>query len=180
MQTTITEALADIKTSLARIEKKRAVVNMFLGRDSRLRDPHEKDGGSQEFVRRERQAVSDLEEKIVRIRSAIQQANITTLVEIEGEKRSLSAWLNWRREVAGPRQKSLQQMAAQLTNLRAQAVRNGQTVKDSSTGEVSPSGDLIVAVNEAALAEEIDKMERVLGILDGRLSLINATTTIDV
>lgn len=180
MQTTITEALADIKTSLARIEKKRAVVAMFLGRDSRLRDPHEKDGGSQEFVRRERQAIYDLEEKIVRIRSAIQQANIATVVEIEGERRTLAAWLNWRREVAGPRQKFLQHMAAQLNNLRQQAIRNGQTVKESAGDTPPAQGDLIVAVNEAQLSEEIDKVERVLGTLDGRLSLINATTTIDV
>lgn len=179
-QTTITEALADIKTSLARIEKKRAVVSGFLGRDSRLRDPLEKEGGSQEFVRRERQAIYDLEEKIVRTRTAIQQANLATMVTIEGEERSLSAWLNWRREVAGPRQKFLQTMAAQVANLRQQAVRQGQQVKESVDGPVTATGDLIVSVSEADLAAAVDKLEKVLGTLDGRLSLINATTTIDV
>jgi hypothetical protein len=180
MQTTITEALADIKTSLARIEKKRTTVSMFLGRDSRLRDPHESIGGSAEFVRRERQSILDLEEKIVRIRSAIQQANMATVVDIEGEKRTLAAWLNWRREIALPRQKYLAHMAAQVNNLRQQAVRNGQPVKQTNDGAATATGELIIVIDETNLAGEADRLERVLGTLDGRLSLINATTTIDV
>jgi DNA-binding transcriptional regulator YiaG len=182
MKTTITEALADIKTSFARIEKKRAQVNSFLGRDSRIRDPHEAEGGSREFVRRERQSIADLEEKIVKIRSAIQVANQSTTIEIEGRVRTVAEWLNWRREVSEPAKKFLGQITSQLQNLRAQAVRQGQGVVTVATQvpAMTATGDLLVNVDETALAEEIDKMERVLGTLDGRLSLINATTMIDV
>lgn len=178
MKTTITEALADIKTSLARIEKKRAQVVVFLGRDSRLRDPMEKEGGSAEFVRRERQSIKDLQEKIVKIRSAIQAANLSIKLTIEGTERTLSEWLNWRREISENEKKHLQTMSSHLATLRQRAIQQGQRVTETAP-DVTMTGDLIVAVSEVALAEEIDKMENVLGQLDGRLSLLNATTTID-
>lgn len=184
MKTTITEALADIKTSLSRIEKKRAIAGSFLGRDSRIRDPHEAEGGSREFVRRERQAIADLEEKIVRIRTAIQKANQEVTIEIEGTTRTVGAWLNWRREVSENAKKFIATMATNINNLRQQAVRQGQSI--IANGNVTAAntnmavGDLVVNVDETALAEEIDKMERILGTLDGRLSLINATTMIEV
>ena len=74
MQTTITEALAELKTLGKRIEKKRESVAMFLTRQDGLKDPLEKDGGSVEFIKRERQAVKDLEQHHVNIRLAIQRA----------------------------------------------------------------------------------------------------------
>lgn len=180
MKMTITEALADIKTSVARIDKKKQQVNAFLGRDSRLKDPHADIGGSAEFVARERQAIRDLETKIVAIRSAIQKANQNTTVEIEGEVRTVAEWLNWRREVAEGQRKFLGHIMAQVQNLRTQALQRGQSVKTADDGTLTAQGDLIVSVDETKLAAEIDKLERVIGTLDGRLSLVNATTTIEI
>lgn len=180
MKTTITEALADIKTSQARILKKRQGVKAFLARDSRLRDPMEAEGGSKEFVRRERQSISDLEEKIVKIRSAIQQANLSIQLEIEGRTRTLSEWLNWRREIADGRKSFLAEIAGALAQARQQAAQRGQAVREAE-GQPNPTvGDLIVAISEQALSEEIDTIEKTLGQLDGKLSLLNATTTIEV
>lgn len=182
MKTTITEALADIKTSVARIEKKRQQISAFLGRDSRLRDPHEREGGSLEFVRRERQSVADLEEKIVKIRSAIQVANQNTVIEIEDVSRTVAEWLNWRREIAENQRKFLAHMVAQVANFKAQATRQGQNVvaNVAVAPNMSPTGDLIVNIDETKLADEIDKLEKVIGTLDGRLSLVNATVTVEV
>jgi hypothetical protein len=176
-KTTITEALADVKTSLSRVEKKRNQILQYLGRDARLRDPFESEGGVKEFVRRELQAISDLEMKIVRIRSAIQKANLSTTLEIEGTVATLAEWLNWRREVSAGQQRFIQSMANQIGQLRNQATRAGASLKE--TEDKAVGGDIIVSVSETQLAETADKLERTLGTLDGKLSLLNATTLIE-
>ncbi len=50
---TITEALAEIPTIEKRIEKKREFILNYLYRQSSVRDPHEKDGGSTVLIVRE-------------------------------------------------------------------------------------------------------------------------------
>ena len=181
MKTTITEALADIKTSQARILKKRQSIKSFLGRDARIRDPMEGEGGSREFIRRERQSIVDLETKIVAIRSAIQAANLATDLEIEGERRTLAAWLNWRREVSQGSKSFLGELAATLDHMRKQAIQRGQPVTNAAAAAPNPEiGEWVVNISEKDLAEEIDRSERILGQLDGKLSLLNATITIDV
>jgi hypothetical protein len=179
MRLTITEALADIKTSLARIDKKQKSILGYLGRDSRLRDPLEKEGGSAEFIKRERQSILDLQDKIVRVRSAIQKINLETTLTIEGETRTLAAWLNWRREIAGLQQTFLSQMSSNIHTLRQQATRQGATVRESGETSAAPQ-DFIINMSESALATENERMTTILGQLDGKLSLLNATTLIEV
>ncbi len=174
---TVTEALGEIKTISARIGKKREAIMRYFARDGRLRDPLEADGGSAEYVRRERQAVADLEERVVTIRSAIQSVNLATGLTVGGKTRSVAAWLNWRRDVSSGAKGFLSQMANQLNNIRQQAPRQGQTVSEKDTG--SPN-EIVVAVKEMDLAREVEEAEAVLGSLDGKLSLINATTMIEV
>ncbi len=173
---TITEALADIKTTSARIKKKKEVVMRYFARDSKLRDPLENEGGSKEFVRRERQGIKDLEEKVVLLRSAIQQLNLNTELTIGDEKKTVTQWLNWRREIANDQKAFLSQMANQLSALRQQATRQGLAVTDKDSNN---PGDVLVMVNEKELAGEIEKLEEILGSLDGKLSLLNATTFIE-
>jgi hypothetical protein len=72
---TITEALAEIPTIVKRIDKKQEFILNFLYRQSAVRDPHEKDGGSSELIKREMQAIDDLQARLVKIRSSIQLAN---------------------------------------------------------------------------------------------------------
>jgi hypothetical protein len=174
---TITEALAEIKTINARIGKKREAVMRYFARDAKLRDPMEADGGSKEFVRRERQAVHDLEERIVRIRTAIQTANISNSLQVGETSRSVSAWLNWRRDVSAGQKGFLGQLAGGLTQVRQNAVRQGMTVTDKDN--YAP-GDVAIMVNEQELSREIEALEGVLGSLDGKLSLFNAVTTVEV
>src|SRR6266850_8251735 len=97
---TITEALQEIKTIGKRLEKKRLAVSDKLARDTRIKDPLEKDGGSEKFVREERQAIGDLEKRIVAIRTAIQRSNLITMVPIDGNQGTVAEWLTWRREVS--------------------------------------------------------------------------------
>ena len=177
MKITITEALAEIKTTLARIDKKREAVMRYFSRDGKLRDPLEQDGGSTEFVRRERQAIKDLEEKIVKIRSAIQTINSLTVLSVGNQTRTVIEWLNWRRDVAPKAKGFLTLMANQLNTVRQYAARSGVSLTESEKG--GPT-EIIITVNEQQLSKEIEEMEGTLGTLDGKLSLINATTFVDV
>jgi len=174
---TITEGLAEIKTLNARILKKRESVVRYLARDSRLKDPMEADGGSVEFVKRERQAIGDLEERLVVIRCLIQQKNLETPVVVGSTTRSLASWLNWRREVSAHSKGFLQTLTNTVNQIRREALKGGMQITDKETGQ---AGEIIVTVNERQLAKETEEMEQTLGELDGKLSLLNATTTIEI
>lgn len=176
---TITEALAEIKTINARIQKKREAVMRYFARDGRLRDPLESDGGSIEFVKRERQAIADLENRLVAIRCAIQASNLSTSVTVGEQSRKVAEWLNWRREVSEQAKQFLTTMTNTLTKVRQECLKQGWQITEKDTGQVQ-TGEIIVSVNERQLAKETEAMEQLLGELDGKLSLLNATTTIDV
>ena len=90
-QTTITESLAEIKTIGKRLIKKRHALGSYIARDVRVRDPLEKNGGSEKFVAEERQSIADLENRVIAIRTAIQQSNLNSTVTVGGSTRSVAA-----------------------------------------------------------------------------------------
>lgn len=175
--TTITEALAETKTITARIQKKREAIMGVLARDYRLKDSFASTGGSQEFIKRERQAVRDLEDRLVAIRCAIQAKNLSTVTAVAGTSRTVAAWLNWRRECSEKSKGFLALLSSTVSKVKQEA--NKQNMKAVATESGQP-GEVIINLDEAALVKEIEQMETVLGELDGKLSLLNATTTIDV
>lgn len=176
-QMTITEALAELKTLAKRIEAKRAFVGQNLFRQEMLRDPHEKDGGSVEVVKRERQAISDLEERGVSIRRAIADANFKTNITVSGMTKSIHDWLVWRREVAPGRKEFLKKVSSAIAGVRQEMQKKGLQF---ATGTDNKPTDIIVHLTETAVAEELETLETILGTLDGQLSLKNATVTVDV
>jgi hypothetical protein len=181
MGITITEALAEIKTIGKRLESKRASVGSFLARQDGVRDPLEKEeGGSAGFVVRERQAIGDLEQRIIDLRRGIQRANDSTAVTINGTTRSISEWLTWRRDVLPGQRQFLNTVRNTLNNVRAQARQKGSTVVSATaTTAAAQPEDWVVNIDEAALAAEIEALEDTVGTLDGQLSLKNATVTIE-
>ncbi len=136
MKITITEALQEIKTINKRLESKRRNILSYVGRDNRVKDPLEKEGGTVEFIKKERQALSDLEKRIISIRTAIQRSNLQTSKE-------------------------------------------GRVVVPLVNEATSNPGDVVVHLEEKAILEEQEKHDVVVGDLDGRLSLLNATTVIE-
>lgn len=175
---TITEALQEIKTVQKRLEVKRNGVLQYLARDARIKDPLEREGGSVEFIKRERQAINDLEKRIVAIRTAIQAANLKTSLTLGGQTMTVSEWLTWRREVSQGSRNFLNSIANGIRNLRAEIQKKGlKTVADESA---AAPGDVVVHLDEKALLEQQDGIEQLLGDLDGKLSLLNATTPIEV
>lgn len=182
MTLTITEALAEIKTVSKRIEKKRQGLMSYVARPEALRDPLEKEGGSATFIERERQAIRDLEARIIDLRAKIAQANASTELLIAGTQATIADWLTWRREIAPGKQNELHQLRATVESARSQAAQRGVNVVSTAAavqmGEAKPN-DILVNISESKLMQEADEMQEVLGVLDGLLSLKNATTKIE-
>lgn len=182
---TITEALQEIKTIGKRLEKKRNACITYLARDSRVRDPLEKDGGSEKFITTERQAIGDLENRVISIRTAIQSSNLNSKVTVGDTTRSVAEWLTWRREVSANQVNFLRSVVQGISNLRNEVQKKGgKVVTPASAGSevLSPNDppQLIVHMDEKGLVDQQEQLEQVLGDLDGKLSLFNATTTIEV
>lgn len=169
----ITEGLAEIKTLNARIEKKRQGVSQYVLRDSRLKDPMADEGGVVQWVEQELQAIGDLERRIVKIRTAIQTKNLYTSLQVGEFVRSVQEWLNWRREIAEGRKNFLRALTNGIANARKEAAKM-QPAPDGS------KVDIEVHISEKDLAAQVEEMETILGELDGKLSLLNATTKIEV
>jgi hypothetical protein len=175
---TITEALAQIKTIAKRVEQKERLITTNIARQERFKDPLIKDGGQAAVIAQQRQAIHDLHEEIIVLRAGILQANTTTAVTINGVTRTVQDWLTWRREVAPASSRLLRQMTTNLSATRQQAITKGLAVV--SQGAAQKDDDVIVNIDEGALAVAVEYHETTLGALDGQLSLINATTKIIV
>lgn len=173
---TITEALAELKTIEKRISGKQEYVYTYMFRLDSLKDPFEKDGGSAKLVAQEMQAISDLEERAVSLRLAIQKANEETTVSINGHEKSIADWLVWRREIAPSRERFLYQIRTRITQSR-QAVQRGY---GQTLNQTEKPSDIIVNVDEAAVSKELEMIKDILGQLDGQLSLKNATVMVSV
>lgn len=171
MSVTITEALAEIKTIVKRLEKKRAFVLAHVTRDDKLKDPLENAGGSATILKQERQSIDDLEARVVRLRNAINVSNQSTTLTVANDTRPVAEWLTWRREIMPTYRKFLVSLNNGIQNDR----------RDASYGRLeADQPDMVVNIDERALGEEAEKLEEILGSLDGQLSLLNATTSIEV
>lgn len=177
-QITITEALQELKTIDARVGKKKEFIFSFLYRQNNQRDPHEKDGGSAVLIARERQSIDDLLERKIRIRNAINEANAANTVTIGDKTRTIGEWLVWKRDVAPILRNILNETSTRLQAVRNDAQRHGFAVTQTAPSEVTP--DVIVNINERELAEQIETLTEITSVLDGQLSLKNATITIEV
>jgi SMC interacting uncharacterized protein involved in chromosome segregation len=171
---TITEALAEIKTLVKRITSKRDFVKQYLVRQDSLKDPLEKDGGSTEALKRELQAIADLEQRMQDLRLGIQAANDKTQLTIEGISQTISNWLVWRREIAPAQEGFYKSIRVHLNSVRDTVRKQGFSMQ--ATPE--KPADVVVNINETELAKNIEKLQNILGQLDGQLSLKNATVMI--
>ena len=176
---TITEALAELKTLQKRIEKKREYVTQFLLRQDGLKDPLEKDGGSTVVIQRERQAIADLDTRRVAIRTGIQKINQSTYITVADITKTIAEWLTWRKEIAPGEQSFVTKLRSGIANARQQAQQKGWGVAAKDGTAAAPT-DLVINIDESALAAEAEQIENILGTLDGQLSLKNATVMIDV
>jgi hypothetical protein len=173
---TVSEALSEIKLLSKRIADKRDFIHKSLGRPEFAKDPFAAQGGAPELLRREFQAMTDLEERIITLRLAILTSNATTTVAVQGEHRTIQAWLTARREVLPQRRQFINGLLTEISTTRANAQKQGNQVV--AAGAAQKETDLILHVDEAALYTEREQIDVILGELDGRLSQSNATVQI--
>jgi len=173
MQSTITEALAGLKRIDARIEAKRKLIREAAVRPEIMVDPHAKTGGSAETIKATLQSIADLGRRFMAIRAAVAASNAARDLTINGKTRKIGDWLVWRREVVGKQKTILMELLGSVQQLR----RAGGQFRD-------PQGNnpvnAVVNVDEAQLQKELTVIEDTLGVLDGLLSVANATTTIEI
>ena len=178
MKITITEALAEVKTIGKRIDKKKEFISQYVFRQEQVKDPLEKDGGSVTVLKRELQAIGDLQERLMRIRAGVIASNLATPISIDGRTRTVTDWLTWRKDIAPGATAMIAQLRQGIESTRQQMRAKGVTLGSASV-DLKPT-DIIVNVDEMSLAREAERLEETLGTLDGKLSLLNATTTIDI
>lgn len=183
---TITEGLAELKTIQARINKKRQNLLPYVAHESKFRDPMENKGGSAEFIRAERQSIEDLEKRFVAIRTSIQKKNLEVQLTVAGIVRTVAEWLTWKREIAEGQNMFLSQISSSIGVVRQRVTggANRALAAVAANASVStgsePASQVTVHVDEKVLYSEQEQMATILGELDGKLSLFNATQSIDV
>ena len=168
---TITEGLAELKTVAARLAKKRQFVSSHLTRDADRLDPLDKQGGSINVLKSEMQGIHDLEERVVAIRSAINRANAATKVTVADTTRTVEQWLIWRREVS-------RGQVEFLGTIRK--VLDQQRVRDPYAGRSKDDQGFVVNIDEKKLGSDMEQLVTILGELDGKLSVVNATTQLEL
>lgn len=170
MKMTITEALAKIKLGTAKTIHQRDTMAEYVCQD-RPKDPLYEQGGSAKFLTEKMQSIRDIGEDLLELRRAIAKANSETLVTIGETTMTISDWLIWKREVAPA-------LINVYETLYQRAIRGRRLASPVVTGK--PEFDVIIHIDEKGVAAEIERLQTVLGELDGQLSLKNAVTMVEV
>lgn len=178
MTMTITEALAEVKLIDKKVTKHHENERAYLFRQAIVRDPLEKDGGSAAYVASQAQASGDLLLRLITVRRSIQDANAKNMLTVEGISRTVADWLVWRREVLPRLKTRIAAISTALTNLRNDVKKKGGSVSATPAGD--EQYDVIVNFNETALLNEALKLAEIEERLDGKLSLFNAVTLVNL
>lgn len=176
---TITEGLAEIKTVVKRLAEKRQFILDHLSRRADTIDPlaRQGSGSSEKAVLEALQSHSDLCNCIVTIRRAIRRANEATEVTVSGHTMSIADWLVWRRESLVQQNSTNVAIQQQIRVLRSSMTKAGGSVNPKE----DPKGsDMLLHINEKALATNIEELAAIETTLDGALSLANATIQIEL
>ncbi len=175
---TITEALAEIKLINDKIAKKRSFVLDNLVRIKQLPDALTSQGGTQAVLVADVQAISDLETRLVKIRSAIMKANLENTAEVNGQVLSIYDWLVWKREVA-PSKRGFYEQVYNYTKRKLEELQKSPQILKNDQGQtqlVEPETGLPYM----EYAEKYSAVNEMLNKLDGVLSLKNATVLVEL
>lgn len=175
---TITEALSEINLIKKKIAKKKETILATLVIASHLPDPHEKHGGSESFVKQEMQSIQDLSDRLIRIRSAIAEANVKNEIQISDAKSSIYDWLTFKREIADDMINFTQSVVKQVETHNTRVSNQPQVYKtdDGKTQLVEYKVNIDQTEWIKKNENYVEKKEK----LDGQLSLKNATIVIEI
>jgi len=176
MELTITEALSEIKLTRSKIEKKREFVLEYLTRPSSRVDPLANSGGATQMIEQQLQSVSDLQERVIALRNAINKANNENNITVNNITRTIADWLTWKRDIWPYETRFWSQVGSNISNTRSSMDYDSARYK---TG-VTVVDDLIVHIDEAEMMKKVEQLQDIENRLDGLLSLRNAQITIEV
>lgn len=172
---TITEALAEIKLIDKKVTSKIAFISGNLSRVAHMPDAL---GDSKDALTREVQAINDLQSRVVKIRSAIAQANLDTSITVNERTKSVYDWLTWKREVS---EKELGLYKSIYNGVKAgmdAAANRPQIYKDDQGN--THLVQMVFSLDYPEYVKKAELLQDLLEKLDGQLSLKNATVVIDV
>jgi len=175
---TITEGLSEINLLKKKITEKQSFSQRMVAHPTHAKDPFESEGGSEAALKSERQAINDLNRRLVKIRSAISKVNIDNKLDVLGDERSIFDWLSWKREVYANEIGYLRNLSANLVKVQDAERKQPQVFEDNDGNK-----QLVTYKFNADLGEiqkQIEKVEDTYQKLDGLLSLKNATLTIEI
>lgn len=178
MKTTITEALAELKLIKKKVQQKQALLQGNILRAHHLKDPHESEGGTFERNKRELQSIMDLHKRYIAVKGSIFKANAETNLTIDDNTMSVNDWITWKREIANDEIKMFSTLHGALKRDLDNAAKSMQAYKDESG--VAHLAQWIPNFDLGTLISEHEFRQTLLDKLDGKLSLINATVTIEV
>lgn len=172
---TVTEALAEVKLVLKKIEKKKQTVAQNLVRIEHDKDPF---GDTKLMVKSEIQSVQDLYKRLVSIRKAISKSNLETIVAIGNLTLSVTEWLTWKKEVYKP----LNELYASTVSRSTELLKNASDRPQLYKKEPQDEAQLVKVVSNVDVAQLTKYQEEILEVnekLDGLLSLKNATVMLE-
>lgn len=173
---TITEALSETKLIKKKIDSKKEFIKANFARQGNVIDPYETEGGSRKKNESELQAIKDLESDLIEIRNAINEANKTIMVALGGREMSIAEWLVYRRDVLPERKTFYQWLQNGYANLIKQGREKDFEIKDDARTEKQ----VTINVNQKDVQDEIERLIEIEENLDAKLSLINATSFVEV
>lgn len=178
-KTTITEALAELKTLDKRIESTRDFILRYGIRQGSTIDPLADEGGSDAEIPRRMQSLSDLLQRKVDIRTAINAVNATTTLEVAGIKRTVAEWIVWRREAFKQELDAYQRLQQQITAARKDCANKNLTIREDGQQPTKVT-EVSCFIKEGQIQKNIERLTTIESTLDGQLSRINATTTVEI
>lgn len=179
MMLTITEALAELKTLKARVEKKQEFILANAVRPGLLVDPMAKEGGQEDAVKQAQQSLKDMLTRIETIRISILKRNLETSLEVCGETKTVQAWLTWCRDILPLVKDHTKRL---LDTLRKSRTPQGwQGMSQGNHEEMQKFLAAVVTnISELEVSKAWERIVEIEGTLDGKLSLHNATQTIEI
>jgi len=172
---TIHQALAEAKRITEKLGARHNEAGELLCRPNITMDPHG-EGGSEAKLQASLNSTNDLALRLVMLRVAVMQSNMESGLTVEGESRTVFAWLTWRRDVA-PRLfafwKALQQR-------EADSVKWERSMAGQPSEPNKPTPQLVWNLPLGTPSEQVERIGDLLSALDGALQTHNATATITV
>lgn len=178
-KTTITEALQELKTLDKRIASTRDFIVKYGIRQGSTIDPLDDEGGSDKVIPAKAQSLDDLFIRRVQIRNAINRANDQINLTVSGITRTVAEWIIWRRDVQRKQLEAYELFQNQIIGARRQCVEKGMSLKDDGTQPARVT-EVSSFIGESSLQKKIEALREIESTLDGKLSVINATTLIEI